>query len=83
MIIFVLVPLSGLLAGYLIRRWSLVAAVVVIGLAASLSGWLTGWAASPDTPAVGGAILLAGYIWIPLGLSAAIGVYLGRYRRRP
>jgi uncharacterized protein YneF (UPF0154 family) len=75
----------GLVAGYWIRRWTLVAAVTVLGLATSLSGWLTGWAASPDTPAAGGALLLAVFFWIPLLLGAALGVYLGRatHRREP
>lgn len=78
MVIFAPALAVGLLAGYLIRRWSLVAAVIVVGLAISLTGWQTGWAASPDTPAAGGAILLAWFTWIPLGLGTGIGVYLGR-----
>src|SRR4051794_30036344 len=72
----------GLAAGYWIRRWILVVAVILIGLTTSLSGWLTGWAASPDTPAAGGAIILAIYLWLPLALGTSVGVHLGRAKER-
>jgi hypothetical protein len=71
----------GLVAGLWVRRWTLVVAVALIGLAISLSGWLTGWAGDQETPAAGGAILLAADLWIPLALGAALGVYLRRARQ--
>ena len=72
----------GLASGLRIRRWRYVAAVILVGLTTSLTGWLTGWAGSPDMPAAGGAIILAAVVWLPLVLGAALGVGLGRARRR-
>jgi hypothetical protein len=70
----------GLLAGYVVRRWSVVAAVAVVGLAASVIGWQASWFATEDTPALGGAIVFALVIWLPLTFGAAAGVYFGRSR---
>ena len=73
----------GLLAGYVLRRWSVVAAIAVVGLAASFVGWQEAWFATEDTPALGGAIILALVISLPVAVGAAAGVYLGRARSTP
>jgi fatty acid desaturase len=66
----------GFVAGFWIRRWRLVAAVTVIGVAASLVSWQTDWVASGGL-AADVAILFAWSVWIPLVLGAVWGVSAG------
>lgn len=74
----------GFVAGFWIRRWPLVAAVIVIGVAASLVSWQTDWVASGGL-AADVAILFAWSVWIPLVVGAGCGVSsgLGDQHRRP
>ena len=73
----------GLLAGWLIRRWTFVAVVTLLGLAISVIGWLTGWAASQDTLASSGAFFWAILFWGPFAAGTALGVCLRRAAGEP
>ena len=79
-LLFLAPPTFGLVLGLASKRWSVAAACTVLSLLASLSGWVFGWSADSDTPALGGAILFAVYLGAPFAGSVCLGVALGRPR---
>lgn len=67
--------LIGLCVGLLVRRWSVVIAVIAIGFMISVLGWQAAWFADEDTPALGGAIIFALIFLAPVALGIAIGTH--------
>jgi hypothetical protein len=82
LVIFVAPAIIGFLFGVLVRRWSVVFVCALIAVAASLSGWIFGWAGDSDTPALGGAILFAIFVVVPFVGGAGFGVWAARSRTR-
>ena len=80
LLIFIVPGIIGFLLGALVKRWSVVVGCALVALAASLSGWIFGWSGDSDTPALGGAIILALFYGLPFVAGAAIGVWGARAR---
>jgi hypothetical protein len=70
----------GLLLGIWLKRWRVVLVLVIVGLIVFAVGWQAAWFADEDTPALGGALLIELFIFAPIALGAAVGVYLMRSR---
>lgn len=77
-LIFVAPAVIGFLLGVLVKRWSVALACALVAIAASLSGWVLGWAGDSDTPALGGAIIFAMLIGTPFVGGACLGVWVAR-----
>jgi hypothetical protein len=79
-LVFLAPPAVGFLLGLTVKRWSMAIACAILSLAISLSGWVFGWSADSETPALGGAILFAVYLGAPFAGSVCLGVALSRPR---
>jgi hypothetical protein len=78
LLLYLAPPTLGFVLGLASKRRSVAVACTVLSLIASLSGWVFGWSADSDTPALGGAILFAVYLGAPFAGSACLGVALAR-----
>jgi uncharacterized membrane protein YphA (DoxX/SURF4 family) len=71
-------PALGFLLGFLTRRWTAAVAAGVLSVAIALSGWVFGWTSDSETPALGGAIVLAVLLGVPFTGGACLGVAWAR-----
>jgi hypothetical protein len=78
LLILVAPAIIGFLLGVLVKRWSIAVVCALVAIAASLSGWIFGWAGDSDTPALGGAIIFAMLAGMPFVGGACLGVWVGR-----
>jgi hypothetical protein len=73
-------PLVGFALGLLVRRWSVVAAAVVVIVVLSALGVPLGWFDSEDMEPLGGLIITAVFFEIPFLLCLGVGVWVRRSR---